>query len=128
MTGAARPRVLIVEDNFLVNETIVEACREWGHEAVGVLDAAAAAAHVEGDAFGLLIVDHGLPGGESGEEVLRHYRSRNPSGAALVISGMPAPSDLPARSVRFLQKPFTVTQLGHALSLLDLAPAPRAVA
>lgn len=128
MSPATRGRILIVEDNFLINETIVEACRDWGYEAYGVFDAVSAAELLDAGAFDLLVVDYSLPGGISGDEVLRHYRSSNPGGAAVVISGMGLPSELPTNPIRFLQKPFTVHQLGAIISSLDAAQHVREVA
>lgn len=128
MRAGARQRVLIVEDNVFVGETIAEACRGWGYHAFSAPDAISAAEWLDRGAFDLLIVDYGLPGGVSGEEVLRQYRSCNPGGAALVISGMTLPSEPPATPTRFLQKPFTIAQLGAALTALWDACELRAVA
>jgi CheY-like chemotaxis protein len=107
----------VVEDNLLVNELLAEALRDWGYQTLSAVDATSAAGAMDRGPFDLLIVDYQLPD-MTGDEVLRDYRSRNRHGSAVVVSGMPLSSELPAGPVRFLQKPFTIPSLAATLTAL----------
>ena len=55
------PRILLVEDESAIADTVLYALREDGHEAVHCLTAGAALAAASADVFDLAILDVGLP-------------------------------------------------------------------
>jgi two-component system phosphate regulon response regulator PhoB len=68
-------RVLVVDDDLDINETLREALKISGYEPVGVFDGAAALAEVDRRCPDLVLLDQMLPGID-GVEVCRRLRER----------------------------------------------------
>jgi two-component system, response regulator PdtaR len=103
-----QPVVLLVEDEFLVRQTLVDILREAEFWVVEAQDA--------DEAFELLrsrtdvaavLTDVNMPGSMDGFEFARLVRQGWPEVGVIVISGQadPGPSDLPSHAT-FLRKPF----------------------
>jgi two-component system cell cycle sensor histidine kinase/response regulator CckA len=123
-TRAAVPataRVLLIEDESLVAQTVQAILRRGGHAVNHIANGVEAWQHLAADSsrYDLLIVDVNLPG-LNGVDLVGRVRSGNFSGRILVISGRVSASDLRAlvqlHVDRVLTKPFTAQQFEAALS------------
>ena len=113
-------RVLLIEDESLVAQTVTAILRRGGHEVRLIDDGAAAWKHLveESPNYHLLVIDVNLPG-LSGLELVTRLRERNFSGRVMVIGGRLSMSDLRTlvhlHVERVLSKPFTAQQFEIAL-------------
>ena len=119
---AARPlRILLVDDHDAVRETTEAILRDLGHKVQTACDGPAmlrrlASAPAECD---LIITDYAMPL-MSGCEMLKQARGILPAIPAIIISGYAddhALADAPP-GVAVLRKPFTLGQMGAAISAL----------
>ena len=112
-----QPVVLLVEDEFLVRQTLVDILREAEFWVVEAQDA--------DEAFELLrsrtdvavvVTDVNMPGSMNGFEFARLIRQGWPEVGVLAISGQTDPSSIDlASNTTFLRKPFRPTALIKAL-------------
>ena len=117
---AARAAILLVEDRESLRRAIAQALRELGHDVVAVEDAEAGQAAARTRRFDLLIADLMLPRG-SGADLAAALCAAQPALKVLFISGRASPPQLagiPASSVGFLAKPFTIEMLEAGLAKL----------
>jgi CheY-like chemotaxis protein len=129
--GSCGGRVLVMDDEPLVRETLCAVLELLGYESEGVHDGATALARYdeaagEGHRFDVVIMDLTVPGGMGGKEAVRHLKARDPAAIAVVSSGYSADPVL-ARFQDFqfdgmIAKPFTIEQLGTLLG--NLLPSP----
>ena len=119
---ASRPlRILLVDDHDAVRETTEAILRDLGHAVETASDGPAmlrrlAAAPAECD---LIITDYAMPL-MSGCEMLKQARGILPAVPAIIISGYAddkALADAPP-GVAILRKPFTLGQMGKAITTL----------
>ncbi len=119
-------RILLVDDHDAVRETTEAILRDLGHAVETACDGPAmlrriAAAPAECD---LIITDYAMPL-MSGCEMLKQVRGILPEIPAIIISGYAddqALADAPP-GVAVLRKPFTLGQMGEAISALTAAGA-----
>jgi two-component system cell cycle sensor histidine kinase/response regulator CckA len=118
----AKPaRVLLVEDETLVADSVVEILRRCGHTIVHMRDGAEAWKHLADNlgAYDLLVIDVNLPG-MNGVDIVARLREREYSGRILMLSGRFTSSDMSALTRlgidHSLTKPFNVQQLLEAVS------------
>ena len=123
-TAAARPlRILLVDDHDAVRETTEAILRDLGHAVETACDGPAmlrrlADSPAECD---LIITDYAMPL-MSGCEMLKQARGILPAIPAIIISGYAddqALADAPP-GVAVLRKPFTLGQMGEAISALTV--------
>ena len=113
-------RILVVDDDPIVAESLAEFLTHEGFEAMTSLNAAEARAALETAArpFGLIICDVALPG-MSGGELLREVRGKYPSTAVIMISGYgtieSAVEALRQGAVDYLTKPVVDLELRAAV-------------
>ena len=100
-----RPRVLLVEDDFLIRLTLVEALDEEGFDVTEATSGDEASAVLDGlggdgqDRFALLVTDVQLPGRLSGLALADAARARHPDLPVLFTTGRPDVFDgRPSRS------------------------------
>lgn len=125
-------RVLLVEDDAMIGESVKVALRQegftldWVRDGEAGLDAAsgtaAPGAGGEGGCYDLILLDLGLPK-KSGLEVLRALRTRNIRTPVLILTARDAVADrvagLNAGADDYLVKPFDLLELAarmHALA------------
>ena len=112
--STTRPRILVVEDEFLIRLTLVEALTDEGFDVVEAESGDAALPVLNSDqAFDLLLTDIQLPGSLDGKRLAHHARQARPSLPVLFMSGRPEPAE-EARSSpldRYISKPYTLAEI-----------------
>jgi PAS domain S-box-containing protein len=118
-SGHGQP-ILVLEDDFEVNELTVAVVEELGYKVISAMDAAEARAVLDaGTAVDALISDVVLPGGMSGPEFAEEVVKRMPDLPIIFMSGYPTEAAMRkqlADSGRvLLSKPFAQPELAEAL-------------
>jgi CheY-like chemotaxis protein len=111
-------RILLIDDHAEVRGTTAAMLRDLGHSTVDVGSGAEAREILagEGARFDLLITDYAMPR-QSGTEVIKMARKRQPGLAALIITGYADADEVGGRppDVGLLMKPFTILELSKAV-------------
>ena len=107
-------RLLLVEDDTMIGESLREALRRQGFAADWVRDGQAADAVLASERFDAVLLDLGLPK-RSGVDVLRALRARGDATPVIVLTARDALSDkvagLDAGADDYLVKPFELDEL-----------------
>ena len=110
-------RVLVVDDDELVRHATSDLLSDHGYTVVQATSGADALALLEAGDFDLLVTDLVMPG-MSGVDLLRHVGHLRPHLPALVLTGHSLETgDVPAHVPR-LSKPFSESELAHAVARL----------
>jgi len=125
----ARPdeRILVVEDNVDVRQTVIRQLRELGYDTIEAGSGKEAIALLEkGERVDLLFSDVVMPGGMDGTELAESARALRPSLKILLTSGFARASIQDAASNAYLKnllsKPYRKTELAQRLrATLDAA-------
>ncbi|WP_395704186.1 response regulator [Aquabacterium sp.] len=115
-------RLLLVEDDRMIGESLRQALRLEGHAVDWVYDSAAAKATLGSERFDLLLLDLGLPDApgqparpDGGLQVLQHLRGRGETTPVIVLTARDALGDrvagLDAGADDYLVKPFELDEL-----------------
>src|ERR1700735_243541 len=114
-------RLLLVEDDGMIAETVLESMRREGYAIDWAQDGRAAELSLGNGVYDLVLLDIGLPG-KDGIEVLRHYRGRGGGAPVIMLTARDAVNDrvrgLDAGADDYLIKPFDLDELaarGRAL-------------
>ncbi|MEO6032808.1 MAG: response regulator transcription factor [Burkholderiaceae bacterium] len=118
-------RLLLVEDDRMIGESLRGALRLEGYAVDWVRDAASAGATLGSERFDLVLLDLGLPSSAApgaptrasgGLEVLRAMRERRDATPVIVLTARDGPGDkvagLDAGADDYLVKPFDLDELG----------------
>ncbi|HUG22681.1 response regulator transcription factor [Piscinibacter sp.] len=109
-------RLLLVEDDRMIGDSLRGALRLEGHAVDWVRDAAAAQSTLASERFDLVLLDLGLPRGD-GLDVLRELRARHDATPVIVLTARDGVGDrvagLDAGADDYLVKPFELDEL-HA--------------
>lgn len=114
-------RVLIVEDERDLRETMALGLARAGSIVVEAADARDARERLRREVFDLVVTDLGLPG-ESGEAVIEAALATTPATPVLVVSGDPPDALSPAQHRRiagFVRKPCSLGRLRHLVADLS---------
>ncbi|MCW5748572.1 MAG: response regulator transcription factor [Alphaproteobacteria bacterium] len=107
-------RLLVVEDDRMIGESVRTALRQEGYAADWVHEGLAADAALRAESYDLVLLDLGLPGPD-GIEVLRELRTRGAAMPVLVMTARDAVgarvAGLDAGADDYLVKPFDVEEL-----------------
>jgi DNA-binding NtrC family response regulator len=137
MTAATPRRILIVDDDLETCRLIAELLAAPGRQLYQEQKATDAIDQARREPFDLVISDINLNGPESGLDVLKAFKSANPAGEVLLISGF-GTLDTAVQAVRagafdYISKPFNISEVKvaveRALARGDApppAPMPRA--
>lgn len=110
----AAMRVLLVEDDRMIAESLRTALRLEGHAVDWVRDVSAAQGALATERFDLVLLDLGLPGGD-GLQVLRTLRARRDDTPVVVLTARDSTGDrvagLDAGADDYLVKPFEYEEL-----------------
>jgi CheY-like chemotaxis protein len=116
-----RLRVLVVDDEWLVRETLTDVLDEAGFLTRHAMSATEALRQLQRDeAVDVVVTDIEMPGVLDGADLARLLAAQRPEIGVLVVSGR-RPRSLP-NGARFLAKPFMPEDLLHALSDFTSAP------
>jgi CheY-like chemotaxis protein len=109
---AIRPKVLLVEDNADVRRLYAIGLNQRGFEVKLASNGAEAVDRVSSEQPDYILLDWLMPLMD-GSEVLERLQAQNASSdiEIIVISGQPAPPQLPARIRTWLTKPLSVDEL-----------------
>ena len=107
-------RILLVEDDSMIGESVLEALRAEGYATDWVKDGESAEAAVRSCAYDLLVLDLGLPG-KDGLEVLRSLRASKQSLPVIIATARDAVAQrvagLDAGADDYLLKPYDIDEL-----------------
>lgn len=114
MSGnATRPKVLVVEDEFLIRLTLVEALQDEGYAVVEAETGDAALAQAQG--VNLLLTDIQLPGGMDGRVLAARMREQLPDLPVIYMTGRPDQAfEMASPLDAFIAKPYTLTDICNA--------------
>ncbi|MGH8191576.1 MAG: response regulator [Rhodanobacteraceae bacterium] len=106
-------RMLVVEDDAAIADAVCSSLERAGHVVDRLANGKAATAALQEHAFGLVVLDLGLPG-EDGSEVLRRLRSAHDGTPVLIITAREE-VDLRVRTLDlgaddYLVKPFSLAE------------------
>lgn len=122
MTGE---RILLVEDEFLVRLTLVEALTEEGFQVVEAATGDEAAALFESEPLiRLLMTDIQLPGSLDGRALAKRVRAIRPDLPVIFMTGRPQAMDpvIPSQHELFVAKPYLPSEICAAARRLLAAP------
>ncbi len=116
MRGNGRVRVLVIDDDPLVRETLADTLAEEGIEVDGLANAEDALVLLGADQVpDVLVADVDLGAGLTGLDLARIARERHPGVEIILISGKPPAAEPLGRRERFLRKPFSPAALAAAI-------------
>jgi CheY-like chemotaxis protein len=111
---AFRPRILIVEDEFLIRMTLAEALAEHGFDVAEAASGEEALATLRGDPLiSLLLTDIQLPGALNGLDLARSAREGRPDLPVIYVTGRPDAMPSPVQAARdvFVPKPYLPSEV-----------------
>ncbi|WP_293776035.1 response regulator transcription factor [uncultured Oxalicibacterium sp.] len=107
-------RVLLVEDDLMIGESLEEGLRKEMHAVDWVRDGKLAELAIYAHDYDILLLDLGLPG-KSGIEVLKNYRRQGGKAAVLILTARDGKTDrvqgLDEGADDYLVKPFEPDEL-----------------
>lgn len=107
-------RILLIEDDPMIGESLEEGLRQESYVIDWVRDASSSELALKRDVYDLILLDLGLPGG-SGLDVLTRYRSRDGAAPVLILSARDGKGErvagLDAGADDYLVKPFDLDEL-----------------
>ncbi len=110
------PRLLLVEDEFLIRLTLSEVLSEDGFEVVEAEDANAALARLgEEGGFDAMLTDIQLPGPVDGRALARHARATRPDLPIIFMSGRPEASISANPLDTYINKPYSPAAVSATL-------------
>jgi two-component system OmpR family response regulator/two-component system response regulator QseB len=130
-------RLLLVEDDRMIGESLRSALRLEGHAVDWVRDTLAAEGTLTSERFDLVLLDLGLPASAgaptdpaAGLQVLRALRARQDTTPVIVLTARDGPGDkvagLDAGADDYLVKPFELDELGARIRAVQRRTTGRA--
>ncbi|HET9598537.1 MAG TPA: response regulator transcription factor [Anaeromyxobacteraceae bacterium] len=122
-------RLLVVEDDRMLGESLRKGLRQQGHAVDWVQDGEAAEGALAGEPYDVVLLDLGLPR-KGGMAVLRDLRARRQRVPVLVLTAQDAVADrvagLDAGADDYLVKPFDLDELAARIRALQRRSSGRA--
>ncbi len=122
--ASSSPRILIVEDEFLIRITLVEALGDEGFHVLEADSGDAAVPLLESGGIQLLLTDIKLPGKLDGRDLAQRARKHNPNLPIIFMTGQPDPADHSNALDVFISKPYTLTTICDAARRLTACSTP----
>lgn len=119
--SASIPRILVVEDEFLIRLTLVEALGDEGFDVVESESGDAALSILQADpSIRVLLTDIQLPGVLDGTTLARRARESRPGLPVLFMTGSPDPNSAADASPNdgYIAKPYTLADICNAVRRL----------
>lgn len=117
----ASSRVLVVEDEFLIRMTLVEALSDEGFDVAEAESGDLALPMLQSDlSIQVLLTDIQLPGALDGRRLAQRARETRPNLPVLFMTGRPDPvTEANASAIdRFIAKPYTLNDICSAVRSL----------
>jgi CheY-like chemotaxis protein len=112
-------RILIVDDDRALRHVLAALLKDVGHTVDEAPDGPEALRRLDAEAFDIVLLDIGLPGGLSGLDVLAHARSSASPPIVVVMTSDDTPETLLAavrrQAYRYLRKPFAPSAIGEVI-------------
>ena len=121
MPSPHKSRFLVVEDEYLIRLTLVEALTDEGYDVLEADTGDDALPILEADpAIDLLLTDIQLPGTLDGRRLADHARRGRPGLPVLFMTGRPDPTAEAGAgpNERYIAKPYTLTDICGAVRSL----------
>lgn len=117
MGEAGKPRIMLVEDEFLIRLTLSEALADEGYEVIEAASGedALAALEADGGTIGLMLTDIQLPGALDGKALAARLRERQPGLPVIFMSGRPDPLPESAAPQMMMAKPYLPSDVAAAV-------------
>jgi len=90
VTEKQRPRVLIVDDEDSIRDSLEIILSEAGYEVSTAPDAQTAVSMIESEQFDVAVVDRILPGSIDGVQIIQHIKQNNPLCETVLMSAYPS--------------------------------------
>lgn len=127
-------RILIVEDDSLLNKTLAYNFTSDGYKVTGAFNARTAAAKLTGNEYDLVLLDINLPDG-NGYELCRLIKPDHPDTLVIFLTANDQESDqirgYEAGAVDYITKPFSIgalqRKIGAMFAVLERHKAPREI-
>ena len=120
-TEALRPRILVVEDEFLIRMTLAEGLGDEGFDVIEAETADDALPILVGDpSIRLLLTDIQLPGVLNGRTLARKARELLPRLPIIFMTGRPDVGDVSTPLDVFISKPYTLQDICDAARKLTV--------
>ena len=116
--GIPLPRILVVEDEFLIRLTLVEALGDEGFDVLEAENGDLALPLLLADpTIGALLTDIQLPGSLDGHRLAAQARQSRPDLPVLFMTGRPDPAAEARGSARdsYIAKPYTLNEICEAV-------------
>ena len=114
-TSVNSPRILIVEDEFLIRMTLAEALGDEGFDVVEAETGDDALPILKADPdIKLLLTDIQLPGLLNGRALAKQAREHTPMLPIIFMTGQPDPGDMASDRDVFISKPYTLFDICEA--------------
>ena len=114
-------RILIVEDDTLLNKTLAYNLTSDGYEVTGVLNARAAATKLSSSEYDLVLLDINLPDG-NGYDLCRLIKPAHPDTVVIFLTANDQESDqirgYEVGAVDYITKPFSIGALQRKISAM----------
>ena len=114
-------RILVVEDEFLIRLTLVEALSDEGFDVAEAETGDMALPMLQADpTFDVLLTDIQLPGALDGKRLAQRARESRPNLPVLFMTGRPDPAAEAGASAldRYIAKPYTLADICSAVRSL----------
>src|ERR1700755_3300872 len=122
-------RLLLIEDDEMIGETVLESMRRAGHAIDWARDGRTAALSLGNDVYDLVLLDLSLPKGD-GIELLKNWRGAGGEAPVIILTARDAVEDrgrgLDAGADDYLVKPFDLDELAARARALMRRRAGRA--
>lgn len=121
---ATSPRVVVVEDEFLIRLTLAEALSDEGFEVIEAESGDAALPILQADPqIRLLLTDVQLPGALNGHALASKAREGLPNLPIIFMTGRPdTPATAPSSLDVFIAKPYTLADICEVAKRLTTGP------
>ena len=117
MSNLKQPRILVVEDEYLIRLMLVEALSDEGYDVIEAETGDAALPILQSDpAIGLLLTDIQLPGTLNGQQLAERVRQHRPELPILFMTGRPDPTAEARPNERYIAKPYTLNDICSAVN------------